>query len=82
VNFHFLVVLDPRGLSNPQYRSAWVPALHSCLSVATKKGVLGLNPTIFANLALLIIMFVGLIILRRHGYSRVGFTYFLWKQVW
>ncbi|KAH9985019.1 hypothetical protein BJV77DRAFT_140345 [Russula vinacea] len=67
-----------------RYRSVWVPALHSCSSAGTKKGVLGLLPTIFVDLILLIIMFVGLVILRRHGYGRVGLTHFLWKQavVW
>ncbi|KAH9985022.1 hypothetical protein BJV77DRAFT_1162232 [Russula vinacea] len=36
-----------------RYRSAWVPVLHSCLSAATKKGVLGLIITIFADLIFL-----------------------------
>jgi hypothetical protein len=55
--------------------------MHNCLSVTSEKGVLGLVPTIFADLVLLLIMLVGLLLLRRHGGGMLGLTPILWRQV-
>jgi hypothetical protein len=55
--------------------------VHNCLSVTTEKGVLGLIPTIFSDLVLLLIMLVGLLLLRRRGGGMFGLTPILWKQV-
>jgi hypothetical protein len=52
------------------------------LSVTTEKSVLGQIPTIFANLALILIMLVGLLLLRRQGGGMFGLTPILWRQVW
>jgi hypothetical protein len=50
--------------------------------VTTERSVLGLVPMIFANLALILIMLVGLLLLRRHGGGMFGLTPILWRQVW
>jgi hypothetical protein len=52
------------------------------MSVTTERSVLGLVPTIFADLALILIMLVGLLLLRRHGGGMFGLTPILWRQVW
>jgi hypothetical protein len=33
-------------------------------------------------MALLLIMLIGLLILRRHGCGKFGLAHLLWKQVW
>jgi hypothetical protein len=52
------------------------------LSVKSEKNVLGLVPTIFADLTLILIMLVGLLLLRCHGGGMLGLTPILWRQVW
>jgi hypothetical protein len=52
------------------------------LYVSTENAVLGLTPTIFADLVLILIMLVGLLLLRRHGGGTFGLTPILWRQVW
>jgi len=37
---------------------------------------------VVTDIALLLIMFVGLLHLRRHGSCAFGLTHLLWKQVW
>jgi len=45
-------------------------------------GIAGAIPTIFADLALILIMLFGLLLLRRHGGGIYGLTPILWRQVW
>ena len=71
----------PFDLKHPQLRSKWDPLLLNCLSVASERGLLGLIPTIFADLALLLIMLVGLLLVRRGGGGMFGLTPILWRQV-
>jgi UPF0716 family protein affecting phage T7 exclusion len=52
------------------------------LFVKSEKSVLGLIPTIFADLVLILIMLVGLFLLRRRGGGTFGLTPILWRQVW
>ena len=46
-----------------------------------ERRVLGLVPTIFVDLVLILIMLVGLLLLRRHGGGMFGLTPILWRQV-
>jgi len=61
-------------------RSHWDPQVLNCLSISTERGVVGLVPTIFADVALLLIMLVGLLLLRRSGGGMFGLTPILWRQ--
>ena len=75
-----LNILGSLGLTHSQLYSTWNPVVLKCL-ITTEKGVLGLIPTIFADLALILIMLVGLLRLRRHGSGMFGLTPILWRQV-
>ncbi|KAH9988671.1 hypothetical protein BJV77DRAFT_728589 [Russula vinacea] len=61
-------------------RSVWNPAELSCLSVTTKRDLLGLIPSIVMDMILILIMLVGLIILGRNGSSSFGLTPLIIKQ--
>jgi hypothetical protein len=50
------------------------------LSITTKRGALGLIPTIVSDLILVLIMLIGLILLRRNGSSTLGLTPLIIKQ--
>ncbi|KAF8492441.1 hypothetical protein F5888DRAFT_916359 [Russula emetica] len=66
-------------------RSTWNPLVAKCLSITTENSVLlGLAPSFFADLVLILIMLVGLLLLRRHGGGTLGLTPILWRQgvVW
>ena len=52
------------------------------MPVTTEKIALGLVPTIFVDLVLILIMLVGLLLMRRHGGGTLGLTPILWRQVW
>ncbi|KAF8492442.1 hypothetical protein F5888DRAFT_916436 [Russula emetica] len=67
-----------------QVRSTWNPLVAECLFITTEKSTLGLTPSFFADLVLILIMLVGLLLLRRHGGGTLGLTPILWKQgvVW
>lgn len=47
----------------------------------TERGILGIIPTIFADISLVLIMLIGLLLLRRHGGGMFGLTPILWRQV-
>ncbi|KAI0274125.1 hypothetical protein BGY98DRAFT_95060 [Russula aff. rugulosa BPL654] len=60
-------------------RSTWDPLVLDCTFPSTGN-VLGLIPTIFADLVLILIMLVGLLLLRRHGSGTFGLATVLWRQ--
>ncbi len=75
----------PFDLKHLQLRSKWDPQILNCLSVTTESCLLALIPTIFVDLALLLIMLVGLLLVRRGGGGGggglFGLTPILWRQV-
>jgi hypothetical protein len=52
-----------------------------CEPVKTESSVLSFIPMIIFDIVLLLIMFFGLLILRRHGGGTIGLTHLLWRQV-
>ncbi|KAF8473062.1 hypothetical protein DFH94DRAFT_695988 [Russula ochroleuca] len=62
-------------------RFARVPGQTTCEPVKTEPGILSYIPAIISDMALLIILLVGLLVLRRrHGGGTFGLARFLWKQ--
>ncbi|KAH9985083.1 hypothetical protein BJV77DRAFT_139391 [Russula vinacea] len=70
--------------SAARLRSIRVPGQNVCEPIKTESSVLSFIPTIISDIALLLIMFVGLLVLRRHGGGTIGLSRLLWKQgvVW
>jgi len=59
-------------------RAAWEPVRSACVSLQTEDSILSLLNLLVTDLALLLIMLVGLLRLR-HGHA-LGLTQLLWKQ--
>ncbi|KAH9993639.1 hypothetical protein BJV77DRAFT_1067218 [Russula vinacea] len=75
--FHTIVVLLTGAA---QFRSVWVSEQPICELVKAESSVLNFILTIISDIALLLIMFFGLLILRRHGGGTTGLIHLLWKQ--
>jgi hypothetical protein len=69
-------------LLHPKLRSSWLPAERTCVPVNLESSVLNLVAMLVTDIALLLIMFVGLIRLRHHGGFKFGLIQLLWRQVW
>ncbi|KAF8473075.1 hypothetical protein DFH94DRAFT_149922 [Russula ochroleuca] len=61
-------------------RTVWLPGQSMCEPVKTESSVLSFIPMIIFDIVLLLIMFFGLLILRRHGGGTIGLTHLLWRQ--
>ncbi|KAF8473063.1 hypothetical protein DFH94DRAFT_695989 [Russula ochroleuca] len=57
-----------------------VPGQAICVPVNTESCILSYIPAIISDMALLIILLVGLLVLRRHGGGTFGLARLLWKQ--
>ena len=62
-------------------RSKWVPALHACGTFNAEANKPTVIATLFTDIALILIMLVGLLRLRRHGGGWLDLGHLLWKQV-
>jgi hypothetical protein len=69
------------SLSRPQLRSARAPGQLICVQLNLKSGLLNIIAVPFTDIALLLIMLIGLFRLRGHGSSTFGMTKVLWRQV-
>jgi len=82
VNKFTSTIWDTLDLPHLQIRSAWEPTQITCVVANTKSNTLTLIAMVVTNIALLLIMLVGLLHLRRHRSGAFGVTHLLWKQVW
>jgi hypothetical protein len=64
-----------------QIRFVWVPAQQTCVRVNIEGSELALVAVPVADIALLLIMLVGLLRLRRRGGGMSDLAQVLWKQV-
>jgi hypothetical protein len=68
-------------LLHPKLRATWIPAESTCVPVNMESNVLNLVAMLVTDIALLLIMFAGLIRLRRQGGFKFGLIQLLWRQV-
>ena len=76
--FHLCALLC---LFLPQLRSEWVGNTQACETSNTASNTLTVISIVITDIALLLIMLLGLLRLRRYG-GGFGLTNILWKQVW
>ena len=77
----FLLILWSSGLIYPQIRAVWEPAEKACLVTNFESCKAPLMILLAVDVILLLIMFAGLLRLRRRGGCSLGLGRLLWKQV-
>ena len=78
-NFIFFVALDLSP--HTQLRFKWISSERACEPAKDGPSDLSFLPSIVADLALLLIIFAGLFVLRRNGGATFGLTRLIWRQV-
>jgi hypothetical protein len=66
---------------NIQLRASWIPKQGLCATLNIESTKLNTIVTLITDVTLLLIMFVGLLRLRRYGAGTLGLGRLLWKQV-
>jgi hypothetical protein len=59
----------------------WISSELACETFGSGSSILGFIPTIVADMALNLIIFAGLFVLRRNGGAAFGLSRLLWRQV-
>jgi len=78
INVAFLI----QGAAAQRLRFVWQPSQHSgsCIPVESESSIFTICSMVASDIALVLIMLVGLLRLRRDGDSKFGLTHLLWKQ--
>jgi hypothetical protein len=72
---------NPFLLIHLQVRSSWIPESSHCSLPNAESNTATFVSMFITDFALLVIMLVGLLLLRRRGAGAFGLGHLLWKQV-
>jgi len=73
--------LGSSGLNHQQIHTEWVPQHLSCGPLNTHSNISAITAMLVADVALLLIMLIGLLRLRHRGGGMFDLGRLLWKQV-